>query len=74
MVFYRSARGALTRQCSDVFCTVSDLNRKTLDILYKITLRSTIDYGLNIFYSNLKQCTQEFGQLERESLNPYNLD
>ena len=32
---------------------VKFLNRSTLDMLYKITVRSTIDYGLQIYYHSL---------------------
>ena len=35
--------------------SVRQLSRKTMDILYKLTVRSTIDYGLHIFFHNLKQ-------------------
>ena len=31
------------------------LNRQTLDVLYKLTVRSVFDYGLPVFYNNLKQ-------------------
>ena len=30
------------------------LNRKTLDILYKVTVRSVIDYALPVYYHSLK--------------------
>ena len=30
------------------------LNRKTLDVLYKITVRSVIDYALPVYYHSLK--------------------
>ena len=35
--------------------SIKYLDRKTLDMLYKITVRSVIDYGLPVFYYNLKQ-------------------
>ena len=35
--------------------TVRYLSRKTLDLLYKLTIRSLIDYGLIIYYNNLTQ-------------------
>ena len=35
--------------------SVSYLSRSTLDILYKLQIRSVIDYGLCIYYNNLKQ-------------------
>ena len=39
------------------------LNRKTLDLLYKITVRSVIDYSLPIYGNNLKQT--DLARLER---------
>ena len=38
---------------------VKFLNRSTLDMLYKITVRSTIDYGLQIYYHSLKLTEKE---------------
>ena len=38
-----------------VLRSVKLLSRQTLDMLYKITVRSVIDYGLPIYFANLKQ-------------------
>ena len=38
-----------------VLRSVKYLSRQTLDILYKLTVRSLIDYGLIIYYNNLTQ-------------------
>ena len=38
-----------------VLRSVKLLNRKTLDLLYKITVRSVIDYALPVYHKNLKQ-------------------
>ena len=38
-----------------VLRSVSYLSRSTLDLLYKLQIRSVIDYGLSIYYHNLKQ-------------------
>ena len=38
-----------------VFRSVKYLSRPVLDILYKLQMRSVIDYGLIIFYDTLKQ-------------------
>ena len=38
----------------NVLKSIKFLNRKTLDILYKLTIRSVTDYGLPIFYNNLR--------------------
>ena len=38
-----------------VLRSVKLLNRKTLDLLYKITVRSVIDYALPVHHKNLKQ-------------------
>ena len=38
-----------------VLRSVKLLSRKTLDVLYKLTVRSVIDYGLFIYFHNLKQ-------------------
>ena len=38
-----------------VLRSVKYLSRSTLDLLYKIQIRSIIEYGLIIFYNNLKQ-------------------
>ena len=35
--------------------SVRCLNRSTLDLLYKLTVRSVIDYGLTIYFHTLKQ-------------------
>ena len=34
---------------------VKELSRKTLDLLYKITIRSVVDYALPLYTNNLKQ-------------------
>ena len=34
---------------------VKFLQRKTLDMLYKVTVRSVIDYGMPIYFNNLRQ-------------------
>ena len=39
----------------NVLKRVKGLSRKTLDILYKVTVRSVLDYGLPIYYHNLRQ-------------------
>ena len=38
-----------------VLRSISILHRKTLDILYKLTVRSVIDYALPVFYKSLTQ-------------------
>ena len=38
-----------------VLRSVKLLSRKTLDLLYKLTVRSIIDYGLPVYHKNLKQ-------------------
>ena len=38
-----------------VLRSVRLLSRKTLDLLYKLTVRSVIDYGLPVYHKNLKQ-------------------
>ena len=38
-----------------VLRSVKLLNRKTLDLLYKLTVRSVIDYALPVYHQNLKQ-------------------
>ena len=38
-----------------VLRSVKLLNRQTLDLLYKITVRSVIDYALPVYFKNLKQ-------------------
>ena len=38
-----------------VLRSVKLLNRQTLDLLYKITVRSVIDYALPVYHNNLKQ-------------------
>ena len=42
---------------------VKMLKRKTLDLLYKVTVRSVIDYALPIYANTLKQT--ELARLER---------
>ena len=42
--------------------SVKYLNRETLDILYKLTVRSVIDYALPVIYKTLKQT--ELARLE----------
>ena len=37
-----------------VLRSVKLLNRRTLDLLYKITVRSVIDYGLQVYYKSLR--------------------
>ena len=39
----------------NILRSIKYLKRKTLDVLYKLTIRSVIDYGLPIYYNNLKQ-------------------
>ena len=39
----------------NVLRSVKYLDRKTLDILYKVTVRSTLEYGIHIFYHTLTQ-------------------
>ena len=38
-----------------VLRSIKLLQRKTLDMLYKVTVRSVIDYGLPLYFNNLKQ-------------------
>ena len=38
-----------------VLKSVKQLNRKTLDLLYKLTIRSVVDYALPLYANNLKQ-------------------
>ena len=45
-----------------VLRSVKMLNRQTLDILYKLTVRSVIDYALPVYYKSLKQT--EIGRFE----------
>ena len=45
-----------------VLRTVRSLTRQTLDILYKLTVRSVIDYALPVYCSNLRQT--EISRLE----------
>ena len=42
-----------------VLRSVKFLDRATLDLLYKITIRSVIEYGMIIFYHNLTQCQKK---------------
>ena len=37
-----------------VLRSVQQLNRSTLDLLYKLTVRSIIDYAMPVYYGNLK--------------------
>ena len=39
----------------NILKSVKCLSRKTLDILYKLTVRSVVDYGLPLYYNNLRQ-------------------
>ena len=39
----------------NILRSIKYLNRKTLDVLYKLIVRSVIDYGLPIYYNNLRQ-------------------
>ena len=43
--------------------SVKLLNRQTLDVLYKLTVRSVIDYGLPIHFKDLRQT--EIARLEQ---------
>ena len=45
-----------------VLRSVKLLSRQTLDLLYKLTVRSVIDYGLPVYYKSLKQT--ELARLE----------
>ena len=45
-----------------VLRSVKILSRQTLDLLYKLTVRSVIDYALPVYYKNLKQT--ELARLE----------
>ena len=45
-----------------VLRSVKLLSRQTLDILYKLTVRSVIDYALPVYYKTLKQT--ELSRLE----------
>ena len=38
-----------------VLKSVRQLSRKTLDLLYKLTIRSVVDYALPLYANNLKQ-------------------
>ena len=38
-----------------VLKSVKQLNRKTLDLLYELTIRSVVDYALPLYANNLKQ-------------------
>ena len=42
-----------------VLRSVKQLHRNTLDLLYKLTVRSAIDYGLVVFGTNLKNSDLE---------------
>ena len=45
-----------------VLRSVNMLSRQTLDVLYKLTVRSVIDYALPVYYKSLKQT--DIGRLE----------
>ena len=45
-----------------VLRSVNILNRQTLDLLYKLTVRSVIDYALPVYYKSLTQ--SQIGRLE----------
>ena len=45
-----------------VLRSVKMLSRQTLDVLYKLTVRSVIDYALPVYYKSLKQT--DLGRLE----------
>ena len=45
-----------------VLRSVKILNRQTLDVLYKLTVRSVIDYAFPVYYKSLKQT--DIGRLE----------
>ena len=45
-----------------VLRSVNILNRQTLDLLYKLTVRSVIDYGLPVYYKSLT--LSQIGRLE----------
>ena len=38
-----------------VLRSVRELNRSTLDVLYKLTVRSVVDYSMPVYYGTLKQ-------------------
>ena len=46
-----------------VLRNVKMLKRKTLDLLYKVTVRSVVDYALPVYANNLKQT--EIARLEK---------
>ena len=46
-----------------VLRSVKFLSRQTLDILYKLTVRSVIDYGLILYFNNLN--VSDKGRLEQ---------
>ena len=50
-----------------VLKSVKLLSRKTLDQLYKITVRSVIDYALPVYFKNIKQT--DMGRLNRVQYN-----
>ena len=43
----------------NVLRSVRYLDRKTLDILYKVTVRPTFDYGIHVFYHTLTQANKK---------------
>ena len=45
-----------------VLRSIKILNRQTLDVLYKLTVRSVIDYAFPVYYKSLKQT--DIGRLE----------
>ena len=45
-----------------VLRSVKILSRQTLDLLYKLTVRSVLDYALPVYYKSLKQT--ELSRLE----------
>ena len=51
---------------------VKYLQRSTLDVLYKLTVRSVVDYCLPLFYNNLK--ATEVIQLKRLQYNAAKLN
>ena len=49
-------------QTLSVLKSVEQLSRKTIDLLYKLTIRSVVDYALPLYANNLKQT--EISRLE----------
>ena len=54
--------GHLCAKLTRVYPSVKLLSRQTLDLLYKITVRSVIDYALPVYFKTLKQT--EMSRLE----------